>query len=112
MKRNLGETRRKFLALLSASPLLISVRSEAQTAQLKLTSYSVGPTLVIEGGQLFADKVTENSAGTMRVSVETEAPTVPLQAISRASALAYYYISDFANTEPVLGLSALPMPSL
>jgi hypothetical protein len=110
MKRNVGETRRRFLAFLSASPFsLVSVRSEAQLRQLTLSSYFLGPTLVVEGGRLFADKVTENSAGTIQVSVETVALTVPFQMISKASALASYYVSEFANIEPVLGLSALPM---
>jgi TRAP-type C4-dicarboxylate transport system substrate-binding protein len=110
MKRNAGETRRRFLAFLSASPLsLIGVRSEAQPGQLTLSSYSLGATLVAEGGQLFADKVTEKSAGTIRVSVETVAPAIPFQMISRDSALACYAVPEFANIEPVLGLSALPM---
>ena len=110
MKRNVGETRRRFLAFLGASPVsLVSVRSEAQPRQLELSSYFLGPTLVGEGIQLFADKVTESSAGTIRVSVETVAPTMPFQMISKASALAHYYVSEFANIEPVLGLSALPM---
>jgi len=110
MNYKVGETRRKFLALLSASPLsLVSVRSEAQSRQLVLSSYFLGPTLPLEAGRLFAEKVTENSAGTIQVSVETVAPTMPLQMISKASALAHYYVSEFAQFEPVFGLSALPM---
>jgi TRAP-type C4-dicarboxylate transport system substrate-binding protein len=110
MKCNVDRTRRRFLAFLGASPVsLLSVRSEAQPRQLVLSSYFVGPTLVGEGVQPFADKVTEGSAGTIRVSLEMSAPTVPFQMISKASAFAHYYVSEFANIEPVFGLSALPM---
>jgi hypothetical protein len=109
MKRNVGETRRGFLAFLGASPLsLASIRGEAQPpTQLKLSTY-----FLLSGaraGRLFAGKVSENSAGTIRVSVETVVLTLPFQMISRASALANYYASEFASIEPVLWLSALPM---
>ena len=108
MKPNVDEARRSFLAFLAAAPLsLVSVRSEAQPKQLKLSSYLLG--LVVEGGRLFADNVAENSAGAIQISVETELLTVPFQLMSRASALATYYVTEFANIEPVLGLSALPM---
>ena len=110
MKRNSDETRRRFLALLGASPVsLVGVRSEAQPRQLVLYSYFVGPTLVGEGVQPFADKATENSAGTIQISLEMVAPTMPFQMISKASAFAHYYVSEFANIEPAFGLSALPM---
>jgi TRAP-type C4-dicarboxylate transport system substrate-binding protein len=110
MKCTVGETRRRFLALLGASPVsLVSVRSEAQPRQLALYSYFVGPTLVGKGVQPFADKATENSAGTIEISLEMVAPTVPFQMISKASAFAHYYVSEFANIEPVFGLSPLPM---
>jgi uncharacterized protein YidB (DUF937 family) len=71
MKRNVDETRRGFLAFFSASPLsLASIRGEAQLpTQLELFTY-----FVLSGGRsgrLFADKVAENSAGTIRVSVDT-----------------------------------------
>jgi TRAP-type C4-dicarboxylate transport system substrate-binding protein len=110
MKRNMGETRRRFLALLGSSPVsLVSVRSEAQPRQLVLYSYLVGPTLVGKGVQPFADKATESSGGTIRVSLEMAVPTVPFQMISKASAFAHYFVSDFVNVEPILGLSVLPM---
>ena len=105
----MGETRRGFLAGLGASPFsLLSIRAEAQTpTQLKLFTY-----FVLSGaksGRLFEDKVTENAAGTIRVSVDTVVLTPPFHMISKASALANYYASEFASIEPVLGLSALPM---
>lgn len=110
MKRTVSETRRRFLALLGATPVsFVSVRSEAQPGQLELASYFLGPTLVGKGIQLFTDKATESSAGTIRISVETVRSTVPYQMISKASALAHYYVSEFANIEPVFALSALPM---
>jgi TRAP-type C4-dicarboxylate transport system substrate-binding protein len=114
MMCTVGETRRRFLALVSASPLsLVSARSEAQPRQLGLTSYGLGGILrgtpLVEAGQLFADKVAENPAGTIRVSVVTELCAVLLQLISKDSALASYYVSEFRSVEPVLGLSALPM---
>jgi TRAP-type C4-dicarboxylate transport system substrate-binding protein len=110
MTHTMDATRRRLLIYLSAFPVsLVSVRSEAQPKQLVLSSYFVGPTLVGKGAQLFADKVTELSAGTIRVSLEMAAPTMPFQMISKASALAHYYVSEFADTEPVFGLSTLPM---
>ena len=110
MGHNMGETRRRFLVFLSALPVsLFSVRSEAQPKQLELSSYFLGPTLSGKGVQLFADKVNDGSAGTIQVSLETVAPTMPLQMMSKASAFAHYYASEFANIEPVFGLSALPM---
>jgi TRAP-type C4-dicarboxylate transport system substrate-binding protein len=110
MKRNVDRARRRFLAFLGVSPVLLSsVRSEAQPRQLVLCSYFVGPTLVGKGVQPFAEKATENSAGTIQISLEMAAPTVPFQMISKASAFAHYYVSEFANIEPVLGLSPLPM---
>ena len=110
MKRNVSETRRRFLAFLGASPLsLASARGEAQSpTQLKLSSYSLHFS-VGKAGRFFTAKVTENSAGTIRVSFEGLVLTLPLQKISKASALASYYVSEFASIEPVLGLSALPM---
>jgi hypothetical protein len=110
MKRNVGETRRRFLAFLGASPLsLASNRGEAQSlTQLKLSFYSLIPS-VSKADRFFTDKVTENSAGTIRVSSEWLVLTLPFQKISKASALASYYVSEFASIEPVLGLSTLPM---
>jgi TRAP-type C4-dicarboxylate transport system substrate-binding protein len=110
MKRKVDETRRRFLALLAASPVsLVSIRSEAQSRQLALYSYFVGPTLVGKGAQPFADKATESSGGTIRVALEMALPTVTFQMISTASAFAHYFVSDFVDVEPVLGLSLLPM---
>jgi TRAP-type C4-dicarboxylate transport system substrate-binding protein len=110
MKCNVDHTRRRFLTFLGASPVsLVSVRSEAQPKELVLASYFVGPTLVGKGVQPFAEKATENSAGTIQISLEMVAPTVPFQMISKASAFAHYYVSEFANIEPVFGLSPLPM---
>jgi TRAP-type transport system periplasmic protein len=109
MKRNVGGTRRGFLAILGASPLsLASIRSEAQPKQLKLSTYSWSAP-VVEGGRIFADKLTENSAGAIQLSVERELVTVPFQAMNKASALASYSGSEFADVEPILGLSTLPM---
>lgn len=108
----MDETRRAFLASLGALPMsLHGVRSEARSRQLALFSYSLGAPVAAEGGRLFADKVTESSAGAVEVSVETLAPIAPFQEIGRHSAFACYGVSEFAHIEPVLGLSALPMPT-
>ena len=105
MKRNMGGTRRAFLGSLGALPMsLLGVRSEAQSRQLELLSYSLGVTPT----RVFASKVAEGSAGMIQVSVETTM-SMPHQRMSAASALAHYCTLDFANTEPVLGLSTLPM---
>jgi len=105
----LGATmrRRVLLSVLPAS--LFSTRSQAQPKRLELASYFLGPTLAGNPMQPFADKVTEGSAGTLQVSLETVAPTMPFDMIGKASALAHYYATEFAHVEPVLGLSALPM---
>jgi TRAP-type C4-dicarboxylate transport system substrate-binding protein len=110
MKRNTAETRRRLLVFISALPVsFCSVSSKAQPKQLKLSSYFHGETSSVNGAQLFADKATEDSTGTIRVSLEAVPPWVPFQMISKASALAHYCAPDFANIEPVFGLSALPM---
>jgi hypothetical protein len=110
MKRNTAETRRRLLVCLSAFPVSFrSVSSKAQPKQLELFSYFHGETLSVTGAQLFADKATEDSAGTIRVSMEAVPPWTPFQMMSKASALAHYCAPDFADIEPVFGLSALPM---
>jgi TRAP-type C4-dicarboxylate transport system substrate-binding protein len=110
MKRNMAETRRRLLVFLSAFPLsFCSVSSKAQPKQLELSSYFHGETLSVNGAQLFADKVTEDSAGTIRVSLKAVPPWMPFQMMSKASALAHYCAPDFADIEPIFGLSALPM---
>jgi len=107
MKCNMGETRRAFLASLNALPMsLLSVRIEAQPRQLVLSSYY----LHSEGVQLFVDKATESSGGTIQVLLERLIiHTRPLQMMSNASALAHYYAAGVSNVEPILGLSTLPM---
>src|ERR1700730_6767512 len=112
MKRNTAETRRRLLVFLSAFPVsFCSVSSRAQPKQLELSSYFHGETLSVNGAQLFADKATEDSAGTIRGSLEAVPPWMPFQMMSRASALAHYCAPEFADIEPVFGLSALPMLS-
>jgi len=109
-ERKMDVTRRRSVGLLGSFPAaLLSRRSEAQPRQLVLSSYFLGPTLVGKGVQLFADKATEGSAGTLEISLETVAPTMPFQMMAKASALAHYYATEFADAERVLGLSALPM---
>lgn len=63
----------------------------------------------VNGAQLFADKVTEDSAGAVRIALEAIPPWVPFQIMSKVSAIAHYCAPEFANIEPILGLSALPM---
>ena len=110
MKRNTAETRRRLLAFLGAIPVSFrSDPSKAEPKKLELSSYFHGETLPVNGAQLFADKATENSAGTIRVSLEEVPPWVPLKMMSKASTLAHYCAPDVANIEPVFGLSALPM---
>ena len=108
--RTADATRRRILTLLGATAAtLFSVRGEAQTRQLDLSSYFLGPTLVGNGGQLLADKATTDSAGTIQIALEMAAPTMPFQMMSKASALAHYYAAEFASVELLFGLSALPM---
>jgi TRAP-type C4-dicarboxylate transport system substrate-binding protein len=110
MTRNTGETRRRLLTFLSALPVsLCSAFGKAQSSQLELASYFLGETPSAEAAQLFAEEVTEDSAGTVRISVEMVPPWVPFAVMSKASALAHYCAPEFANVEPILGLSALPM---
>lgn len=105
MKRNKGGTRRAFLGSLCVLPMsVLGVRSEAQSRQLKLLSYSLSPT----PAHVLARKVAEGSAGMIQVSIETTM-SMPHQGMSTASALAHYCTLDFASVEPVLGLSTLPM---
>ncbi|MPZ32711.1 MAG: hypothetical protein GEV13_17245 [Rhodospirillales bacterium] len=107
MKRNTFETRRRLLALLGAFPVSVcSVSSKAQLKQLELASYEDRS---VNGAQLFADKVAEDSAGAVRISLEAIPPWVPFQIMSKVSAIAHYCAPEFANIEPILGLSALPM---
>jgi TRAP-type transport system periplasmic protein len=110
MKRNTVETRRRALVFLSALPVSFrSVSGKAQPRPLKLLSYFHGESIAVDGAQLFADKATQDSAETLRVSLEAVPPWVPFHMISRESALAHYCAPEFANIEPILGLSALPM---
>ena len=109
MKSNMRSGRRTFLGFLTASPWsLASIRGEAQPrTELNLFTY-----FALSGGKsgrLFADKVAEKSAGTIRVSADVMVLIPPFQRIGRASAFASYIASEFASIEPVLGLSALPM---
>lgn len=97
-------------ALLGALPLsLFAVRGEAQVRQLELAHYFVGPTLFGDELQRFADKLTAGSGGTLQVSVEPQAPLMPLPVMHSASALAHYYAAEHADVEPLLGLTALPL---
>jgi TRAP-type C4-dicarboxylate transport system substrate-binding protein len=74
-----------------------------------LASYFVGETVSVKGAQLFAKKATEDSDGTMQVSLEVIPPWMPLRIMSEGSSLAHYCAPDFADIEPIFGLSALPM---
>ena len=107
MKRKLSGTRRRFLAFLGASQVsLVSVRSEAQPKQLELAWYSSHQTL----GELFADKVAELSLGAVKVAPDgLPCLGVPLPIIANLSDLASYNAPGFSSTEPVFGLSAVPM---
>jgi TRAP-type transport system periplasmic protein len=110
MKRNTAETRRRLLAFLGAIPVsFCSDLSKAEPKKLELSSYFHGEIFPVNGAQLFADKATKDSAGTIRVSLEEVPPWVPLKMMSKASALAHYCAPDVANIEPLFGLSALPM---
>jgi TRAP-type C4-dicarboxylate transport system substrate-binding protein len=110
MTRNTVETRRRLLAFLGALPVsFFSVSSKAQPRQLKVSSYFHGETPSVKGAQLFADKATEDSAGTIQASLEAVPPWVPFEMLSKLSAFAHFFAPDFANVEPILGLSALPM---
>ena len=106
MKRSSSETRRRFLAFLAASPVsLVSVRSEAQPKQLELAWY-LNQTL----GELFADKVAELSLGAVKVALDAlPCMAMPLPIIANSSDLASYHAPGFLSTEPVFGLSAVPM---
>jgi len=105
-----ARTRRRLLLLLSAIPLWFrSASGNARPRPLHLSSYFHGATPSVNGAQSFADKVTEDSAETLRVSLEAVPPWVPFQMISRESALAHYCAPEFADIEPILSLSALPM---
>ena len=110
MKRNTAETRRRLLAFLGAIPVsFCSDPSKAEPKKLELSSYFHGEILPVNGAQIFADKATEDSAGTIRISLQAVPPWVPFQTMSKASALAHYCVPDVANIEPIFGLSALPM---
>jgi TRAP-type C4-dicarboxylate transport system substrate-binding protein len=110
MKRSTSERRRKFLALLSAFPIsLLSRRSSAQPKQLKLACYYLPETLQGRGAQLFADKIGQKSAGAIQVSIETSELLISLDLVVKESALAVFCAPCIAKSEPVLGLSVLPM---
>lgn len=110
MKADTVATRRRLLALLCAFPVTLASGSiKGQPSRLELSSYFQGETSSVRGARLFADKVTADSAGTMQVALEAMPPWVPLQIMSRESALAHYCAPAFADVEPLLGLSALPM---
>lgn len=110
MKRDVKARRRTVLGFLGAVPgSLVSVRSQAQSERLELSSYFLGPALVGKGVTFFADRISESSAGKLEISVETVAPTMPFHMLGEASTFAHYYAPEFANIEPVLGLSALPV---
>lgn len=109
MKGNLVETRRRLLALGAFSASFRSLSSEAQPRRLELCSYFRGETLSVRGAQLFADKVTADSGGTIEVSREVIPPFVPIQIMGKASALAHYCAPEYSDVERVFGLSALPM---
>jgi len=78
MKRNMGGTRRAFLRFLGALPMsLLGVRSEAQSRQLELLSYSLGAT----PARAFASKVATSST----FSHATLPTTAARKAISRSA---------------------------
>jgi TRAP-type C4-dicarboxylate transport system substrate-binding protein len=109
MERSNSERRRKFLAFLSAFPIsLLSHRSSAQPKQLNLACYYL-PGLQAQGAQFFADKIAQDSAGAIQVSVEMAVSLMSLDSTVRGSALALYCAPCFAKSEPVLDLSTLPM---
>jgi TRAP-type C4-dicarboxylate transport system substrate-binding protein len=102
--------RRRCIVLLGAFPgsLLSGTGAKAEPRQLDLACYS-SQTLGGKPEELFADKATELSSGTIQIAVEVVPATVPFQMISKASALASYYGPGFSKFEPVLALSAVPM---
>ena len=110
MKRTRGGLyRRSVLSLGASAGLFPAIGSAAQPVKLTLSSYIHEGNVSGEGAELFAGEVTDGSAGTLRVLLEAVPAVAPFHAISRRSALAHYCAADFADEEPLLGLSAVPM---
>lgn len=91
---------------------LLAGRAQAQSAPparpLELVSYS-SQTQSGTAAQRFADTAAALFPGTFQIKVIDQPPVLPLAAIGKASALASYYAPAFADEEPALGLSAVPM---
>lgn len=110
MKRTRGGLyRRSVLGLGVSAGLFPASGSAAQPVKLMLSSYFHEGNVSGHGAQLFVHEVNEGSAGTLRVAMEAVPAVAPLPVISRRSALAHYCAADFADEEPLLGLSAVPM---
>lgn len=110
MKRTRGGlSRRSVLCFGASAGLFPAIGSAAQPVKLMLSSYFHEGNVSGQGAHLFADQVSEGSAGTLRVPMEAVPAVAPLPVISLRSALAHYCAADFADEEPLLGLSAVPM---
>ena len=109
MHRSISGRRREFLAFLGALPVgLLSVSSNAQPKQLDMTCFYLPETFQAKGAQLLAEKIAQESAGAIQVSVVSEI-TMPLEATAGMTALAVYCAPCVAKSEPLLNLSTLPM---
>src|SRR5262245_45370726 len=89
--------------------LLPAIGSAAEPVKLMLSSYFHEGNVSGHGAQLLVDQVNEDSAGALRVSMEAVPAVAPLPVINRRSALAHYCAGEFADEEPLFGLSTVPM---
>ena len=99
---------RRRVLLVALPAALLAGRAQAQPRRLELASYS-SQTLVGTAAALFADKAAALFRDALQLALSERPPTVPFDAIGKASALASYYAPAFAGVEPVLGLSTVPM---
>jgi hypothetical protein len=95
--------------LLVAFPAaLLAGRAQAQPRRLSLAWYT-SQSSAGTAAQRFAAKSPALLPEAFQVEVAERPPTVPFAVLGKASALASYYAPAFASSEPVLGLSAVPM---
>jgi len=95
--------------LFAAFPVaLLAGRAHASPKRLDLAAYS-SQAVVGTAAQRFADKAGALSARRFRIEVSELPPTMPFDAMARASALASFHAPMFSRDEPILGLSAVPM---
>jgi TRAP-type transport system periplasmic protein len=83
-------------------------QAQARPTRLDLAWYS-SQTSGATAARVFAAQAAELFPGAFEIAVAEIPPTLPFDAIGRASALASYYAPAFSGDEPVLGLSAVPM---